>query len=211
MSFPRKRESDSETKGHSRKIRCHSRETQCHSRERGNILDLLLIIHHFHMKNKTLGYKLYYRRKLLGHSQLYLATKVGMTQSALSFIENGQTKFTDELVQKFKAIENYEDFDVAEIEKVDPFDTLGVIINEPWVMCCLILAAFVAIILYLNFLFVAAEDAARGYVVGEGREFANMVFTFTFILVAINVIFVYAVYRLIKLWWKRRRMGIKVR
>ena len=60
---------------------------------------------------KSLGDKLRERREFLGYSQEYVGAKLNMTQSAVSWIENGKTKFTGDLVQKVKEIEKFEDFD----------------------------------------------------------------------------------------------------
>lgn len=63
------------------------------------------------MAQKSLGEKLHARRTQLGYNQLYLAVKIKADQSTISLLEKGDLKFTDDWVQRIKAVEGFKDFD----------------------------------------------------------------------------------------------------
>lgn len=64
------------------------------------------------MKKET-GHKVRQIRELKGHSQEYVATKLGISQRAYSKIETNQTKLDWERITK-----------IAELFEVDPIDMI---------------------------------------------------------------------------------------
>ena len=86
---------------------------------------------------------------------------------AYSLIENGQTKLTDELLEKIKKIEGFEDFDQ---EAPLPVKNLAaderILLRWPWGRTSLNSTIFVVVILLLNLASFFADHAWRGFGVG---------------------------------------------
>ena len=156
------------------------------------------------MKKSNLLEKLRKRRELLDFSQDYMGILMNMSQPAYSLIENGQTKLTDELLEKIKAIEGFEDFDQ---ETPLPVENLAVderiLLRWPWGRTSLNITIVVVVILLLNLASFFADHAWRGF--GVGAEPDGFTLIITVILLALIVGIIYLLFRLGKWLLNRRR------
>ena len=102
------------------------------------------------MKKSNLLEKLRKRRELLDFSQDYMGVLMNMSQPAYSLIENGQTKLTDELLEKIKTIEGFEGFDEETPLPVEHLAADERIPLWPWGRTSLNSTIVVVVILLLN-------------------------------------------------------------
>jgi len=148
------------------------------------------------MKKSNLLEKLRVRRELLDFSQDYMGIKLDMSQPAYSFIENGQTKLTDELVEKIKTIEGFADFD-----QETPLPVENLVADEriplrwPWSRTSLKITIGVVLLLLLNLASMFADDFARGFSAGAEPD-GIVTFIIAVILLAFFVGIIYLLFRL---------------
>jgi len=156
------------------------------------------------MKKSNLLEKLRKRRELLDFSQDYMGVLMNMSQPAYSLIENGQTKLTDELLEKIKTIEGFERFDE---EAPLPVENLvadeRISLRWPWSRTSLNITIVVVVILLLNLASFFADHAWRGF--GVGAEPDGFTLIITVILLALFVVIIYLLFRLGKWLLNRRR------
>ena len=149
------------------------------------------------------------RQCIIEHSGAIVTDKVRrafrhiVIDSYDSLIENGQTKLTDELLEKIKAIEVFEDFDQ---ETPLPVENLAVDeripLRWPWGRTSLNITIVVVVILLLNLASFFADHAWRGF--GVGAEPDGFTLIITVILLALFVGIMYLLFRLAK-WLMNRR------
>ena len=154
------------------------------------------------MKKSNLLEKLRKRRELLDFSQDYMGVLLNMSQPAYSLIENGQTKLTDELLEKIKTIEGFEGFDEETPLPVEHLAADERIPLWPWGRTSLNITIFVVVILLLNLASFFADHAWRGF--GVGAEPDGFTLIITVILLALFVGIIYLLFRLAK-WLLYRR------
>ena len=118
------------------------------------------------MKEQKLLEKLRRRRELLDFSQDYMGMKLDMSQPAYLFIEKGKTKLTDELLEKIKAVEGFEDFDKEPTLAVGNSAADKGIPLWPWGRTSLNITLVIVFLLLLNLASMFADDVSRGFVVG---------------------------------------------
>ncbi|MDP3468291.1 MAG: helix-turn-helix transcriptional regulator [Daejeonella sp.] len=123
------------------------------------------------MNPKKLEEKLYQRRKFLGLDQEYMGAKMNMTQSGYSWIENGKVKFSDELLNKIKAIDGFADFDAETPEpkvKAGRWELIQQI--WPWNILSLYFLLFIIVVLLLEQAYRIAIVSYEGIYAGFGPD-----------------------------------------
>ena len=156
---------------------------------------------------KSLGDKLRERREFLGYSQEYVGAKLNMTQSAVSLIENGKTKFTGDLVQKVKEIEKFEDFDEGTPELAENLVARKLpFLTRPWGKTSLYITYSVVGLLLFNLASMFADDASRGLDASGGANVYLVAGLTLFYFVLFGLI-IYMLISLIKRVANRKRRG----
>ena len=157
------------------------------------------------MKKSNLLEKLRKRRELLDFSQYYMGMLMNMSQPAYSLIENGQTKLTDELLEKIKTIEGFERFDE---ETPLPVENLvadeRILLRWPWGRTSLNITIGVVLLLLLNLASMFADDFARGFS-ADAEPDGIVTFIIAVILLALFVGVIYLLFRLVKWLLNLRR------
>ena len=157
------------------------------------------------MKKSNLLEKLRVRRELLDFSQDYMGIKLDMSQPAYCFIENGQTKVTDELVEKIKKIEGFEGFDEETPLPVEHLAADERIPLWPWGRTSLNSTIVIVVLLLLNLASMFADDVSRGFGVGAEPD-AYVTLIIAVVLLALFVGIIYLLFRLAKWLLNLRRM-----
>ena len=157
------------------------------------------------MKEQRLLEKLRRRRELLDFSQDYMGMKLDMSQPAYLFIEKGKTKLTDELLEKIKAVEGFEDFDKEPTLAVENSAADKEIPLWPWGRTSLNITLVIVFLLLLNLASMFADDVSRAFVLG-GEPDGIVTVVIAVILFALFVGIIYLLFRLAKwLLYRRRR------
>ena len=156
------------------------------------------------MKKSDLLEKLRVRRELLDFSQDYMGIKLDMSQPAYSFIENGQTRLTDELLEKIKTIKGFENFDeetplFAEHLAADE----RIPLRWPWGQTSLNSTIVIVVILLLNLALFLADHSWRGF--GAGVEPDGFTLIIAVVLLLLFGWIMYLLFRLVKWLLNRRR------
>lgn len=116
------------------------------------------------MNDRDLLKKLRKRRKLLDLDQHYMGSKLNMTQSGYSWVENGKVKLTPALLQKIKEIEGFEHFDTDPPEEVVKIGVREFILQKwPWSKRSLFITLMPIGLLYFEKVLSVAEDISRGF------------------------------------------------
>jgi len=157
------------------------------------------------MKKSNLLEKLRKRRELLDFSQDYMGILMNMSQPAYSLIENGQTRLTDELLEKIKTIEGFEGFDEETPLPVEHLAADERIPLWPWGRTSLNSTIIIVVLLLLNLASMFADDVSRGFGVGAEPD-AYVTLIIAVVLLALFVGIMYLLFRLAKWLMNRRRM-----
>ena len=144
------------------------------------------------MEDISLREKLRRRREYLGYSQFYMGAKLSMGQSAYSYIENGKTKLTPELIQRIKEIKKFEDFDLGTPEYPGNLIVRRLTLLEwPWSITSLYIAYSIVGLLLINLASIFADHVSRGISAGGGTNI--------YISIALTILF-FALFCLIIYW-----------
>jgi transcriptional regulator with XRE-family HTH domain len=157
------------------------------------------------MKKSNLLEKLRVRRELLDFSQDYMGILMNMSQPAYSLIENGQTRLTDELLEKIKTIEGFEGFDEETPLPVEHLAADERIPLWPWGRTSLNSTIVIVVLLLLNLASMFADDVSRGFGVGAEPD-AYVTLIIAVVLLALFVGIIYLLFRLAKWLLNLRRM-----
>ena len=157
------------------------------------------------MKKSNLLEKLRKRRELLDFSQDYMGILMNMSQPAYSLIENGQTRLTDELLEKIKTIEGFEGFDEETPLPVEHLAADERIPLWPWGRTSLNSTIVIVVLLLLNLASMFADDVSRGFGVGAEPD-AYVTLIIAVVLLALFVGIIYLLFRLAKWLLNLRRM-----
>lgn len=161
------------------------------------------------MKELNLTKLLRKRREYLGYGQKYMGAKLNMSQSGYSWIENGKTKLTPELVQRIKEIEKFEDFDQGTPEYPGNIIVRRLTLLEwPWSITSLYITYSVVGLLLLNLASSFADDLSRGISAGGGTNLYISI-ALTIFFFALFCFMIYLLIRFIKRVANSRNGGNK--